>query len=525
MPVAVRVDCRMTRKIFVTTALPYANGPFHIGHIMEYIQADIWVRFQRMLGNRGAFRGRRRRAWRAHHAQGRGRRDHAAGARRAHRGRAAAVPAGLSHQLRSLVLHRFAGERRAVAGHLPAPEGRRPHLLEAGRAVLRSRSRACSWPTGTSRASARTATRKDQYGDACEVCSTVYAPTDLINPYSTLTGRQAGAARPPTISSSGSRTRAASSSCAAGSTRRAGCSRRSPTRRGNGSRARATRRWATGTSPAMRPISAFRFPMRPGKYFYVWLDAPIGYLASLKNYFDSGKARAQRRAAQLPGVSRRARHRADPLHRQGHHLLPHPVLARDAEVRRRALQGSRPRVRARLHHRLRREDVQVARHRHQPAALPRSRHESRNGCATTSRPSSTRNVEDIDFNPDDFIARVNSDLIGKYVNIASRAANFITKHFGGELAYSGETEAAARTKPPRSPSSRRARSYEAREFGKAMREIMAIADRINQDFDGRQPWVLAKDPAKLRGAAGRLLARAAWLQVPDACCSRRCCPQ
>ncbi len=104
------------------------------------------------------------------------------------------------------------------------------------------------------------------------------------------------------------------------------------------------------------------------------------------------------------------------------------------------------------------------------------------------------NVEDIDFNPDDFVARVNSDLVGKYVNIASRAANFITRHFDGALAYANGTEA-LRQQAAEIAAQVRA-SYEAREFGRAMREIMAVADRINQDFDGRQPWILAKDPAK-----------------------------
>jgi len=103
------------------------------------------------------------------------------------------------------------------------------------------------------------------------------------------------------------------------------------------------------------------------------------------------------------------------------------------------------------------------------------------------------NVEDIDFNPDDFIARVNSDLVGKYVNIASRAANFISKHFGGELRFSGDTDLLVRE--ARGIAAAIATHYESRELGKAMREIMALADRINHDFDAHQPWVLAKDPA------------------------------
>jgi methionyl-tRNA synthetase len=103
------------------------------------------------------------------------------------------------------------------------------------------------------------------------------------------------------------------------------------------------------------------------------------------------------------------------------------------------------------------------------------------------------NVEDLDFNPDDFIARINSDLVGKYVNIASRAASFITRHFEGELAYQGDTGLLLRE--ARGIAAAVAGHYEARELGKAMREIMALADRINHDFDAHQPWVLAKDPA------------------------------
>jgi methionyl-tRNA synthetase len=104
------------------------------------------------------------------------------------------------------------------------------------------------------------------------------------------------------------------------------------------------------------------------------------------------------------------------------------------------------------------------------------------------------NVEDLDFNPDDFVARVNSDLIGKYVNIASRAATFITKHFGGALEYGGDAVPIARE--AHNIALRVAEHYETREFGKAMREIMAHADRINHDFDARQPWILAKDTAR-----------------------------
>jgi len=104
------------------------------------------------------------------------------------------------------------------------------------------------------------------------------------------------------------------------------------------------------------------------------------------------------------------------------------------------------------------------------------------------------NVEDLDFNPDDFLARINSDLVGKYVNIASRAAAFITKHFDGRLKYIGGTESLIQG--ARASAHLIKESYDAREFGKAIRDAMAIADRINQGFDAKQPWVLVKDSGK-----------------------------
>jgi methionyl-tRNA synthetase len=124
------------------------------------------------------------------------------------------------------------------------------------------------------------------------------------------------------------------------------------------------------------------------------------------------------------------------------------------------------------------------------------------------------NVEDLDFNPDDFVVRVNSDLIGKYINIASRAANFVTRHFDGELEYGGDAGELATQ--ARGLTAAVAEHYEGRELGKAMRELMGHADRINHDFDSHQPWVLAKDPlkrAELQAVCSRALAGFKLLSV------------
>ena len=145
------------RTLFVTTALPYANGPFHIGHIMEYIQADIWVRFQRMQGHGRPLRLRRRHARRRDHAQRRSGGNCAEGTRRQDLGDATEAAQGLSSELRSLGQHRLADQFRAVAGHLSQAQRRRTDLHQVGRAVLRPGQSKCSCRTATSRANARSA--------------------------------------------------------------------------------------------------------------------------------------------------------------------------------------------------------------------------------------------------------------------------------------------------------------------------------------------------------------------------------
>ena len=333
---------------------------------------------------------------------------------------------------------------------------------------------------------------KDQYGDACEVCSTVYAPTDLIEPYSVLTG-----ARPVLKTSDHLFFRLSDPRCVDflnGWT--------TTPNRLQPQVANKAREWLSGKGDQAlgdwdisrdAPYFGIPIPDVPGKYFYVWLDAPIGYLASLQSYFDTGKAKANGEPRSFQEFL------AAPDTRQIHfigkdiiyfHTLFWPAMLKFA--------GPPYKVP---------DNVYV----HGFITVSGEKMSKSRGTGISPlryldigmNPEWLRyyiaaklnaNVEDIDFNPDDFVARVNSDLVGKYVNIASRAANFITRHFDGALAYANGTEA-LRQQAAEIAGQVRA-SYEAREFGRAMREIMALADRINQDFDGRQPWVLAKDPAK-----------------------------
>ncbi len=480
----------MARQFFVTTALPYANGPLHIGHIMEYIQADIWVRFQRMQGNVVHFVC----ADDAHgapimlKAQSEGITPQALVARIA-----ADRPRYLNgfhigfdhwhstHSSENELLSQDIYRRLKAAGLIyvkPVEQFYDPvkGMFLADR-YLKGECPNCH--------------AKDQYADACEVCSIVNTPTDLINPYSTLSG-----AKPVMKTSEHHFFRLSDPRCVAFLDDWLNTPERLQTQVVN-----KAREWLTGKGEQAlgdwdisrdAPYFGIPIPDAPGKYFYVWLDAPIGYLAALKNYFDTGKARAngERRSFEefLAAPDTEQVHFigkdiiyfhtlfwpamlkfAGPPYKVPNHVYAHGFITVSGEKMSKSRgTGISP---------LRYLEIGMNPEwlRYYIAAKLNS------------------NVEDLDFNPDDFIARVNSDLVGKYVNIASRASSFITRHFGGELRYSGDTGLLIRE--ARGIATAVAAHYEARELGKAMREIMALADRINHDFDAHQPWVLAKDPA------------------------------
>jgi methionyl-tRNA synthetase len=489
----------MAEKFFVTTALPYANGPFHIGHIMEYIQADIWVRLQRLQGHQVHFVGA----------------DDAHGAPIMLKAEAEKVSP------QALVARIAAGRPRYLEGfHLSfdhwhstdSPENvalsqdiyRR---LKAARLIYSKPVEQFYDPVKGMFLADRyikgecpNCHSKDQYGDACEVCGTVYAPTELIEPYSALTG-----AKPVLKSSDHLFFRLSDERCVAfldGWTSTPGRlqpqvlhkAREWLSGPGQGE-GRGQGEQALGDWDISRDAPYFGIPIpdAPGKYFYVWLDAPIGYLASLESYFDSGKARAN-------GESRSFQEFLSARDTKQIHFIGKDIIYFHTLFWPAMLRFAGPPYKVPDH-------VWV----HGFITVSGEKMSKSRGTGISPlrylevglNPEWLRyyiaaklnaNVEDLDFNPEDFVARVNSDLVGKYVNIASRAANFITRHFDGALAYASGTDA-LRRQAAEIASQVRA-SYESREFGKAMREIMAVADRINQDFDGRQPWVLAKDPAK-----------------------------
>src|ERR1700728_3271722 len=403
----------MPRRIFVTTALPYANGPFHIGHIMEYIQADIWVRFQRMQGQQVHF-----------------------------------VCADDAHGA--------------------------PIMLKA---EAKGECPNCHSP--------------DQYGDACEVCGTVYAPTELINPYSTLTG-----AKPLLQSSEHLFFRLSDPRCVGFlKSWLDGPGTLQP------QVANKAREWLAGGEQALAdwdisrdaPYFGIPIPDAPGKYFYVWLDAPIGYLAALASYFASGKAAAHGEPRSFEQFL--AAPDTEQIHFIGKDIIYFHTLFWPAMLR---FAGP---------------PYRVPNHVYVHGFITVSGEKMSKSRGTGISPlryleigmdpewlryyiaaKLNASVEDLDFNPDDFVARVNSDLVGKYVNIASRAASFITRHFHGALRYSNDRATLAQT--AQATIAAVGDAYETREFGKAMRECMAFADWINQYFDAAKPWLLAKDPAQ-----------------------------
>ena len=470
------------RKLFVTTALPYANAPFHIGHMMEYIQADVWVRLQRMRGHELHFVCA----------------DDAHGAPIM----IAAEKAGLSAQ--DFVARIAAGRRQYLDGfHISfdnwhSTDGPENHeLAQSIYLGLRKQGligervieqfydpvKGMFLPDRYIKGECPRCGAADQYGDSCEVCGAVYAPTELKNPYSALSG-----ATPERRRSAHHFFLLSSQRCIDFLQEWTAVPGRLQPEVLN-----KIREWFTPDETGRvtladwdisrdAPYFGIRIPDTEDKYFYVWLDAPVGYLASLKNRF--GKL----------GLDYEA-YVADPaveqvhfigkdivyfhtlfwpamLHFSGRKTPDHVFVNGFITVSGEKMSKSRGTGISPLRYLELGLDAEWL--RYYIAAKLNAR------------------VEDIDFNPDDFVARVNADLVGKYVNIASRAAGFLAKRFGGRVSDDVGVEGRALLDALRGASEPVAELYEAREYGKALREIMALADRVNAYVDQHKPWELAR---------------------------------
>ncbi len=476
------------RKLFVTTALPYANGPFHIGHIMEYIQADIWVRFRRMLGDD----------------------VHFVCADDAH-GAPIMLKAEAEGVTPQVLVARIAATRpKHLAGfhigfdHWHSTDS--PENVELSQDIYRrlkaaglvySKSveqffdpvKSMFLPDRYIKGECPKCGAKDQFGDACEVCGSVYAPTDLKNPYSTLSG-----ATPVLRKSEHFFFRLSDPACVEFLRGWTDGKQLQP------EVANKAREWLSSAPGAQgladwdisrdAPYFGIAIPDAPGKFFYVWLDAPVGYLASLKAHLH---ARNIDFAAFLQDPA------VEQIHFIGKDIVYFHTLFWPAMLK---FAGAPYKVpdRVNVHGFITFSGEKMSKSRGTGISpdvyldLGLNPEWLRYYLAAKLNAK----VEDLDFNPDDFIARVNSDLVGKYVNIASRAANFMTKHFDGRLGTPTESEndRANRLTIAQMAAEEARASYEEREFSKVLREAMRIADRINAEFDAAQPWLLAKDPAR-----------------------------
>jgi methionyl-tRNA synthetase len=479
------------RQLFVTTALPYANGNFHIGHIMEYIQADIWVRFQRMQGSQVNFMGA----------------DDTHGAPIM----IAAEKAGKTPQ--QFVADIAAGRKPYLDGfHIQFDNWHStdaPENHELARQIYRD-LRDISEADGGSLIEVRAVEQffdteknmflpdrfikgecpkchaKDQYGDNCEVCGAVYAPTDLINPFSALSG-----AKPELKTSEHFFFKLSDPRCVeflsqwtqdgklqpevANKVKEWFSVRTNP----DGTTSEGLGDWDISRDA---PYFGIEIPDAPGKYFYVWLDAPVGYLASLKNLLDK---RGEDYNAYMANPN------LEQIHFIGKDIVTFHTLFWPAMLH---FSGRKTPDKVNVHGFLTVNNGEKM-SKSRGTGLDPLKYLSLGMNPEWLRyylaaKLSARN-EDIDFNAEDFMARVNSDLIGKFINIASRSAGFIAKRFGGQLgtvsADGQELLAALQSTTPAI-----AAFYEEREYAKALREVMLLADKVNSYVDQNKPWDLAK---------------------------------
>ncbi len=492
------------RTLFVTTALPYANGPFHIGHIMEYIQADIWVRFQRMRGHTVHFVGA----------------DDAHGAPIM----IAAEKEGVTPQ--AFVERIAAGRRQYLDGfhigfdHWHSTDS--PENVELSQSIYRALRdvglvdvrpvaqffdpvKGMFLPDRYIKGECPSCGAPDQYGDACENCGAVYAATELKNPFSALTG-----ATPELRVSEHYFFRLSDPRCVTFLrewTR--GDDRWGEPRLQPEVLAKA-REWLGGDDreggeggsladwdiSRDAPYFGIEIPDAPGKYFYVWLDAPIGYLASLK-------AQCKERGIDFDALL------ADPATEQVHfigkdiiyfHVLFWPAMLHFA--------GRKTPDRVNVHGFITVSGAKMSKSRGTGISPLRYLEIGMDPEWLRYYLAAKLNshVQDVDFDPDDFLARVNADLIGKYVNIASRASGFVARQFDGRVLPAGEFEDDAQRERVARLAAQVSDAYEQREFGAVARLVMAYADEINQYFDAHRPWEMAKDPAQ-RDALHRVCSR------------------
>jgi methionyl-tRNA synthetase len=484
----IRKDRLMTRKILATSALPYANGAIHLGHLVEYIQTDIWTRFQKMRGHECWFVCA----------------DDTHGTPIMLRAEKEGItPEALIARVHAEHSRDFAGFHVAFDNYHTTHSDETRHYSEdiyaklkaAGLIEVRSIEQYYDpvknmfLPDRFIKGECPKCGTKDQYGDACESCGAAYAPTELKNPYSAVSG-----ANPELRSSDHYFFKLSDPRCQE-FLRRA-------TREVCKAQPEAINKlqeWlgAPGENKLTdwdisrdAPYFGFEIPGAPGKFFYVWLDAPIGYMGSFKNL-------CQKKGLDFDEFWGKGS-TAELYHFIGKDILYFHALFWPAELEH---AGYRVPTGVFAHGFLTVDGAKMSKSRGTFIT-------AESYLAQGLNPEWLRyyfaaklngSMEDIDLSLEDFTQRVNSDLVGKYINIASRSANFISRHFNGKLLEEPFGERFRRYLPDLEIAADEiAGYYEARDFARATRRIMALADQVNQYVDVHQPWKLAKEANKER---------------------------
>lgn len=468
------------RRLLVTSALPYANGQIHIGHLVEYVQTDIWVRFQRMRGHEVHYVGA----------------DDTHGTPIMLR----AEKEGLTPK--ELIANVWKEHKRDFDDFLisfdnyyttDSPENEKLSqsiylkLRDAGLIEMRSIEQAYDpvkemfLPDRFIKGECPKCGAKDQYGDSCEKCGATYSPTDLKNPFSVVSG-----ATPIKKVSDHYFFKLSDPRCE--TFLREWTQVKTPLQ----PEARNKMKEWVGQPGDSKlgdwdisrdaPYFGFEIPDAPGKYFYVWLDAPIGYYASFLNYCQNKDLDFEEWVR--PDTT------TEQYHFIGKDILYFHTLFWPATLH---FAGYRTPTNVFAHGFLTVDGEKMSKSRgtlisaHSVIESGFNPEWFRYYFATKLNDS----MEDLDLNLQDFVARVNSDLLGKYINIASRSAGFLVKRFGGVV--SDEAMNNPLLADIRSASEKIAELYEAREYAKALRTIMELADKVNAFVDENKPWEIAKD--------------------------------
>lgn len=466
------------RKILVTCALPYANGPIHLGHMLEHIQADIWVRFQRMRGHEIHFVC----ADDAHGTPIMLKAD-----------QMGITPEQLIAEVQQNHMADFAGFNISFDNyHSTHSEENRElsefiynKLKENGFIKTRTISqlydpeKGMFLPDRFVKGTCPKCKAADQYGDNCEVCSSTYSPTELINPRSVVSG-----ATPIVKESEHFFFDLPSFEGMLKEWIRSGTLQQEVANKMQEWFEAGLQQWDISRDA---PYFGFKIPHTEEKYFYVWLDAPIGYMASFKNL-----------CAKKSGLNFDSFWRKDSVAELYHfigkdimyfHSLFWPAMLEGADLRKptNIFVHGYVTVNGEKMSKSRGTFIQAATYlKHLDPECLRYYYAAKLG----------NRIDDLDLNLDDFVQRVNTDLVNKLVNLASRNAGFIQKRFDGKLADKLEDEALFNEFSAQSEQI--AAYYENREFSKAIREIMALTDKANKYVDDKAPWVIAKEEGRVQ---------------------------